>query len=297
MQFIRNGYLLSRRTGTILLIVLLVSMFWGCGEDDVAGLPSPQPIIDGDRVLVPEGNVVLGNTPEGWGNYELEAGINPVHLDSFYIDRYEITNLKYVDYLNTAINLGQVAVDDSGDVYDPLTDKILVRVSSEYCHINYDSISVLFEAEDGYSDLPVVMVSWYGAYNYSTFYGKRLPTESEWEKAARGIVDVFGSYGGTGVGYPYPWGDVRPTESLANFGDVGGAPESVYAHLGGMSWFGAHNMAGNVREWTATAIGSARIHRGGSYLSIPEQLKTATRAFTDPIVTDRAIGFRCASDP
>lgn len=280
------------------MVYAVLCLFSGCDDESGdQGFPTPQPIIDGDRVLVPAGYVVLGNTPDGWGNYELEPGINPVYLDSFYIDRYEVTNQQYAAYLTTALNLGQVSMGDSDDVYDAVSDILLIEISSQYCHITYDSFTDTFEVEDGFVDWPVVMVSWYGAYNYSTFYGERLPTESEWEKTARGDASFFGMYDGIGIGYPYPWGDARPNETLTNFGDSEGAPESVYYHLEGMSWFGAYNMAGNVREWTATSIGSAKIHRGGSFLSPPEYLRTAARAYTDPIVTERGIGFRCVSDP
>ncbi|TKJ39032.1 hypothetical protein CEE37_11445 [candidate division LCP-89 bacterium B3_LCP] len=275
-------------------VILLVAS--SCKNEDQFLLPTPDPIIVEDQVLVPAGEVVLGNDPEGWGNYQLAVGLNPVYLDSFYIDRFEVSNQQYADYLTTMWNAGLIYMTGPGDVYQDITNYLLIEITSEDCPIRYNSSVQGFEVEVGSEELPVVMVTWYGASFYAQYYAKRLPTESEWEKAARGVVDVFGTVAGVGVGYPYPWGDAIPTESLANFGDIIGSPVDVDSYTAGMSWFGAFNMAGNVREWTATSIGGAKIHRGGSFLSSADLLKTAMRTFSDPQTTDKTIGFRCVVD-
>lgn len=267
-------------------------------EKNSVNLPAPQPILSSDstQVLVPAGFAVLGNAPDGWGNYTLQSGADTAWVDSFYIDRYEVSNQQYADYLSAALDSGLVILDSAG-VFDALSGSLLLQTSSLECRISYDEDSLKFMAETGYEDWPVVEVSWFGAQAFTEFYGKRLPTEVEWEKAARGTVNVFGVIDGVGVGYPYPWGDSEPDDQLANFGNAFGAPEDVQSYPEGMSWFGAFNLAGNVWEWTATVEGSSRVRRGGSYISPSERLKTGTQYFSDPATTDRAIGFRCAADP
>lgn len=282
----------------VISVLVITLFFCSCNESgDGIRLPEPQPIINGDRVLVPAGEVVLGNVPTGWGNYIPSTGENPVYVDSFYIDRYEVSNQQYAAYLNAAIDSGWVFYDGEDVFSDSIEQVIYLEVSSSECRISFiDSLGV-FAAEQGYEDWPVVEISWYGAVAYAEFYGERLPTEAEWEKAARGTVDFFGEYDGVGVGYPYPWGDATPDENLANFGDSFGAPEDVQSYPQGMSWFGAFNLAGNVWEWTATVEGGNRVRRGGSYVSPADRLKTAAQFFSDPTLTDKTIGFRCAADP
>jgi iron(II)-dependent oxidoreductase len=146
---------------------------------------------------------------------------------------------------------------------------------------------------------PVTLVSWYGAGSFAAYYNLRLPTDLEWEKAARGIADVFGNHFGIGYGYPYPWGDADPTPLLANFGKQPntGAPQPVTSYPQGMCWYGALNMAGNVMEWTATTVGSTRILRGGNYSSSAADLRTGMRFYYDPNATFASFGFRCVADP
>lgn len=269
----------------------------GCGKENGESAPQkPDPFVVGDRVLVPAGFVVLGDQPAGYGNYTVSQNENPVWVDSFYLDRWEVSNQQYVDYLNSALDSNRIYIS-GGFVLENGTDNLFMAYSAPASRIRFvDSLSH-FEVETGYEDVPVVMVSWYGAGGYAEFYEKRLPTESEWEKAARGVSSEFGELNGTGVGYKYPWGNDAPSYFLANYGNNFGTPEPVDSYPEGMSWFGAFNLAGNVSEWTATQIGSARVRRGGSYLSNPDDLRCAARYLTDPITTHPSIGFRCAADP
>ncbi len=278
-------------------LIPLVGFIAGCGGDDGESSPQrPDPIVVGDRVLVPAGYVVLGDDPSGYGNYTVPQNENPVWVDSFYLDRREVSNQQYADFLNAALDSNLIYVND-GYALENDTNHPFLFYSAAASRIRFVDSLAQFEVESGYEDMPVVMVSWYGAEGYAEFYGERLPTESEWEKAARGISNEFGALNGIGVGYKYPWGNDAPNDFLANFGKNFGSPEPVDSYPEGMSWFGAFNLAGNVSEWTATPIGSARVRRGGSYLSNPDDLRCAARYLADPITTHPSIGFRCAADP
>jgi formylglycine-generating enzyme required for sulfatase activity len=158
----------------------------------------------------------------------------------------------------------------------------------------------IFQPETGKGDHPVVEISWYGASAYCHWVGGRLPTETEWEYAARGPQ-----------AYTYPWGDDPPSCEFVQFGGCGDYSVPVGSLLDdGTSWVGAKDMAGNVWEWvadwygeypsgpqtnpTGPESGENRVARGGSFMSSPDTLHTAYR-FTQG-GNQPALGFRCASD-
>ena len=150
---------------------------------------------------------------------------------------------------------------------------------------------------------PVVFVSLYDAMAYASWCGKRLPTEAEWEKAARGID-----------GFKYPWGRESPSVEHANFGRKHMGTTDVRAFPGGVSPFGIFDMAGNVWEWcqdvfdedfykkgpsinprnTVAHSDSSFVVRGGAFLYDRSSLKTYTRASFKPMTRVNTLGFRCA---
>jgi len=147
----------------------------------------------------------------------------------------------------------------------------------------------------GSGDRPVVNVTWYDADAYCRHYGKRLPMEQEWEKAARGTD-----------GRTYPWGNAEPTAGLANYTQSGcGLFCNVYAeklkpvnsYPGGRSPYGIYNMAGNVWEWTSSDYaGSSKVLRGGAWNDSGRYVRSANRFWNYPSTGSDYNGFRCAQD-
>ncbi|HSL46192.1 MAG TPA: SUMF1/EgtB/PvdO family nonheme iron enzyme [Anaerolineales bacterium] len=243
--------------------------------DGPTATPVPPPVqITDPRGAVPmrlvsAGEFIMGNND---GSPD-EGPEQPVYVDSFYIDTYEVTNALY-----------RVCAD-AGACKSP------TRINS-VTHVGYYSRSE-------FDDYPVVYVDWYMANSFCAWRGARLPTEAEWEKAARGTE-----------GRTYPWGEeISGTE--ANYAGSQKDTTSVFEFAHGMSPYGVHNMAGNVYEWVNSLfvaypysamdgredpnVNGARVIRGGSWLKSngENQLRTSHRQRADPTLAAEYIGFRC----
>lgn len=180
-------------------------------------------------------------------------------LPAFYMDRYEVTTEQYAKFMRAS------------GTKEPY-----------YWQTNVPSNS---------GQKPVVGVSWLDADAYCRHYGKRLPTEQEWEKAARG-----------GDGRKYPWGNDEPTSRHANYGKRTRFSYDNLTNVGsldeGKSPYGLHDMAGNVFEWTSTDYDStSKVVRGGSWnADTTEFLKSTYRNGWSPVNRFEVLGFRCAQD-
>ena len=173
------------------------------------------------------------------------------------------------------------------------------------CPTGHDAGSDWRDVASGKSDHPVVLANWHDTEAYCEWAGRRLPTEAEWEKAARGTD-----------GRVYPWGNERPTREHCNFyHDVGATtPVGKYSPQGD-SPYGAADMAGNVFEWVADwydkdyyavspkdnpqgpAAGEYRVVRGGSWIANDDGVRAAGRHDRTPDGRNVRYGFRCARSP
>lgn len=197
-----------------------------------------------------------------------EAPVQVVTLSAFQIDRTEVTQRAY----GSCVDAGRCTAPSAN--FDPSTTPLF----------------------------PVVNVTWAQAVSFCTSLGKRLPTEAEWEKAARGTD------GGT-----FPWGNAAASCTLANTSACGGVVQAVGSLPAGASPYGALDLAGNVWEWTqdwydaqayatggtvdpqGPSSGTIRVYRGGSASNDASLARASNRASTySPTVGGSGLGFRCA---
>ncbi|MBI5351218.1 MAG: SUMF1/EgtB/PvdO family nonheme iron enzyme [Chloroflexi bacterium] len=219
------------------------------------------------QVNVPAGEFIMGVGAKG------NSVRHVVYLDAFWVDRVEVTNAMY---------------------------KICVEAKA--CSLPADE-NIYFRKWI-YRDHPVVYITWFEADEYCRWAGRRLPTEAEWEKSARG-TDAR----------EYPWGNTSPNARLANFDEtlILQAVSSFRYSLG-TSPYGAINMSGNVREWIADwygnnyyetspyanpqgpETGEFRVLRSGSYNEDRREIAVYRRYHHDPHSAGINRGFRCAQD-
>jgi len=258
-------------------------------------------------VYVPEGNFTMGSND---GSSD-EQPVHTVYLDAFWIDQTEVTNAMFslfverTGYQTDAEGKGSSYVFDGANWNDVS--------GADWQHPQGPSSGLA-----GLNDHPLVHVSWNDAEAYCGWAGARLPSEAEWEKAARGTD-----------GRTYPWGNQSPAGNLLNFADVNlnvdwadknvndgyefTAPVGSYPS--GASPYGALDMAGNVWEWvadwygetyysqspssnpTGPASGEVRVLRGGSWVSDEDVVRSAHRVRSNPTDSFDFVGFRCVLSP
>jgi formylglycine-generating enzyme required for sulfatase activity len=234
-------------------------------------------------ILIPAGPFLMGSN-DGLPNERPE---HTVTLNAYYIDQFEVTAGRYQKFIESAKRDLPPTWDD--------------------------------EAAQTLSDLPAVGMSWTDAAAYCKWAGRRLPTEAEWEKAARGTD-----------GRRYPWGHMQPFVDIANYNRGVWVSEAITLvpvssglegmsvrhglKEGGKSPYGLFHMAGNAAEWvadwydrefyqkspdkspTGPATGEKRVIRGGSWADLPTALRVTARFAAEPDFEERTIGFRCAMD-
>ena len=157
-----------------------------------------------------------------------EAPLHRVYVRDFWIERHKVTNAEFAAFLN-ATGLRPAGRQRRYDEDD--ADARIHRVHGRWV------------ADPGFEGHPAVEVSWFGARDYCAWRGRRLPSEAEWEKAARGDDRR-----------PYPWGVAVPAPHLAVFGRAYNATEPTASRPDGASPHGVHDMIGNLREWTLSVL-------------------------------------------
>jgi formylglycine-generating enzyme required for sulfatase activity len=233
----------------------------------------------------------------GGGNVNAEP-IHKVALDAYWIDQTEVTNAMFAKFLNDIASHISVEANKFIKVRGfPIYDLICTDCKGWKDRISWDGSN--FSTIAGYEEHPVALVTWYGADAYCSWAGRRLPTEAEWEKAARGTDTRT-----------YPWGEGIDC-AHADYSDCKQDTTAVGNYEIGKSPYGAYDMAGNVWEWVSslykpypydahdgredlTASGT-RVLRGGSWDDIDYVVRTAVRRRSGvPSVLFNLIGFRCA---
>ena len=255
----------------------------------------------GEMVTIPAGGFVMGSDPGEGAADEMPEHV--VWLSGYDIDRYAVTNIEFADFLN-----------DYGSNISPEGYEMLDADDPDR-HIYWDGIS--WYTEPGYWEHPVIEVTWYGASTFCAYYGKRLPTEAEFEKAARGGCEVGGAPGiceDPDDERTYPWGEGIDCDH-ANYSGCVGDTTPVGSYPLGLSPYGAYDMAGNVWEWVydwyelgyydyspyqdpqGPASGTNRaLHGGGSWIDGTYGMRVARRWPYNPISSGYNVGFRCARD-
>ena len=273
--------ILSRHLTILFLIIVSVTIL---AEESKAITAVPE-----DMVLINAGGFTRGVDNTNGDNFSDEAPAKMIYLSSYYLDKYEVSNAKYTEFI--------IATDHPAPAY------------WDHRKLNQPN-------------QPVTGVNWFDANTYCHWANKRLPSEAEWEKAARGPA-----------GSIYPWGN-KLEYSKANFakGKSGQKyiTDSVDAHADGVSYYGVYNMSGNVFEWvqdwyssnyystdeTRNPIGpqskngnnietinakneqglKKKVIRGGSWFAPAQSITTTHRFWNDPINNSYGVGlgFRCA---
>ena len=294
----------------LLLSLLLLLLLSACAAPPIdVNVPVIQTGIDSDAwATVPAGHFLLGqHEHETFLEYDYEIMIT------------DVTNAQYAEYLNAALATGEVRVQDDavvgfypGDTFHGYRHELEIA-AGDWTFVPLDSPALRltfaegrFAAQPGYENHPMTMVTWFGAWDYCRSHGWRLPTNAEWEKAARGQDNR-----------PFPWG-FEIEDNYANFlnshdiferffegvggttpvGFYNGQTYDGYATKDGASPYGLYDMAGNVWQWTGDVQEGAhyRSLRGGSHVTYGYNLRIWTLNNADPIHAGPDVGFRCARD-
>jgi iron(II)-dependent oxidoreductase len=217
-----------------------------------------------------------------------EAPAHRVFLPHFWIDRHKITNAEVAAFLNAR---GLATADGETTFDDDDADARIRRVGGRWV------------ADAGYEHHPAVEVSWFGARDFCAWRGRRLPTEAEWEKGARGDDRR-----------PYPWGTAAPSAELTVFGRRYNATDRGDLRPAGASPSGVEDMLGNLRDWTGSVYRpypyrrddgreqpdrtAPRVVRGASHDDPAAELSVTRRRYYEHRGAARGhhfVGFRCAT--
>ena len=264
-----------RKFGIVLFILTLVVAFSACGSKEEAGSvgakapakKSTPKVVPGEMVLIPEGEFILGTDDKEHPTAYYSG--RTMTLPAFWIDKYEVTNMEFMDFSIKASYAGEGAKEGK-------------------------DWRIFFTPDK--ANVPVVFITYNDAEAYCKANGKRLPTEFEWEKAGRGTE-----------GFRYPWGNDWDASRTNTYESGYESPVAV-GRFDDVSPFGVHDMMGNVQEWTSSkylpykggkrdpnASEDMKVVRGLSYLYRGRLGSIFERTAYVPNYLSN-FGFRCAKD-
>ncbi|MFO0699820.1 MAG: SUMF1/EgtB/PvdO family nonheme iron enzyme [Nitrospira sp.] len=234
-------------------------------------------------VEIPAGSFPMGVPPGDRDGGRDEYPRHEVWLDTFLIDQFEVTNGRYLGFVkSTGYRVPQNPTNPTRNLWQGNT------------------------ITDALTDRPVINVDWYDAVAYCQWAGKRLPTEAEWEKAAKGTSDRR-----------FAWGNVEPTAKHLNYNQRWIGEKTlmpVGSYEAGKSPYGVYDVAGNVWEWVndwydgryyekspsknpkGPQEGTKKVIRGAGWQNETPTVRVFTRVDSHPMIRNESTGFRCAAD-
>ena len=295
----------------VVLLLLFGVLMSSCSPVDLdAPIKSYETGVDADVwAVIPAGEFLSGQfSEENTVDYDYEMMITDVTVEQFVSFLNAVLMDETIKTVGDRIVSFYPGDEFRGELHEveiAAGDYVIVPLNDPASRFSFDGKT--FQVEPGYETHPMTNVSWFGAWAYCGYYGWRLPTEIEWEKAARGSDDR-----------PFPWGE-EIARNNANFyssrdpfEDMGGAGSRTspvgfyngqtyhgYATLDSVSPYGLYDMAGNVWQWTGDIYEGMhyRFLRGGSKDTYDMDLRVWVRNNATPTYFSPGVGFRCARNP
>ena len=266
-----------------------------CGRPAIAQFPTPpatpaKAVAESEMVAIPAGGFVMGSDLHAQDN---ERPAHRIYLPRYWCDRDLVTCAQYREFM----------------VAGGYRDRQWWSAAGwQWLQANPADRPLYWSADSAWDRHPVCGVSYYEAEAYATFAGKRLPTEAEWEKAARW-------HPGRGQ-QDFPWGDACPSARHCNHDAIVGHTTPVGVYPAGENYYGCRDLLGNVWEWTATWFAGHpgfesfpysgysaayfdnrhRVLKGGSWATRPWALRASWRNWYEPGMRQMFVGFRCVAD-
>jgi formylglycine-generating enzyme required for sulfatase activity len=267
-----------------------------------------------EMVLIPEGEFLMGASGLDFHSHAYYE--HKVYLSTYWIDKYPVTKEQYTNFFNdfmqtdqyeSFFSKGMFTIDDDVEV------RLAILMPSDPYILYEDGV---YKVDEKYANHPATYISYAAAYYYCNWAGARLPTEAEWEKAARGVDDR-----------PYPWGYDEDYIGKANINNVqqedhAGYDFNIYTtpvdqYPDGVSPYGVYDLVGNTYEWTGDWFSATyydnspyqdpqgpsvnqdnlvKIFRGSAWLTEPDWMHLSNRNFLSITMSGSSIGFRCAAN-